>query len=162
GVDHVLTARAEQLPNRPQGDFVKEVHRQWRKNAVVLYTGGVATDLNAPKFTPLPFYGVLNAGSGRLAAGAGQLAAVFPRRRYTQGDGLIHQEANALLVTRNLSAVLLKADNAVSHSFDQRLIFDGTDFVALHQGDAYPYAALTIEKLRTKPGGFPRAARVPV
>jgi hypothetical protein len=162
GVDHVLTARAEHLPNRPQGDFVTEVHRKWRKDAVVLYAGGVATDLNAPRFTPLPFYGLMNAGSGRLATGAGQLAAVFARRRYTAGDGLIHQEANALLVTRNLSAVLLKAGNTVSHSFDQRLIFDGTDFVALHQGDAYPYAALIIEKLRTKRGRFPQATRVPV
>ena len=158
GADHVLSARAEQFPNNAEGNFVDEVHSQWRKNVVMLYSSGQGTDLNSDKFTGLTFYGLTNSGSGRLAAGANHLAAIFARRHYSTGDHLIHQEANDLLLSRDLSSVPLKAGNTVSHSFDQRLIFDGTDFVTLNQGDTYPYAGLIVEKLHTK--GGPKAARI--
>jgi hypothetical protein len=160
GTDLVLTAKAEDLPNHPEGNFVKEVHGTWRKDVITMYAGGRGTDINNDKFTRVPFYGLTNAGSGRLAAGPTHLAAVFARRHYTPNDKLIHQEANALLVSRNPSAVVVKAENTVSHSFDQRLIFDGKDFVALHQADGYPHAGLLIEKIRTKPGVRPPVVRV--
>ena len=34
GADHILSARAEEFPNRPTGGFENEVHKRWRKNAV--------------------------------------------------------------------------------------------------------------------------------
>jgi hypothetical protein len=153
GVDHVLSARLEELPNQPPANFSTEVHEAWRKNAVTMYNGGRNVNLNTSKWSALPFYGLTSGGSGRLASGNNMLAAVFARRRFTQGDQLIHQEGDALVIDQNQATAVIKADNTVSHSFDQRLIFDGTDFVALHQCDTYPCAGLIIQKLRMNPGG---------
>lgn len=158
GRDYVLTAKAEEFPNRPKGDFVDAVAKTWRKDVLVLHTEGTSTDLNSDKYTRETVYGVGNAGSGRLAAGAGHLAAVFARRHYSARDNLVHQEANVALFAADLSKVPLRAENAVSHSFDQRLVFDGTDFVSLHQGDQYPVTGLIVEKvLVNAPKGRPVA-----
>lgn len=152
GKDYVLAARAEEFPNNPQGNFLAAVDGAWRPNVMQLFSGGAASDLNSDKFTGKTFYGITNAGSGRLAVGPRHLAATFSRRFYSPGDGLIHQEGNDMLVGRTLADVPLKAGNQVSHSFDQRLIFDGKDFVTLHQGDTYPWPGLTIEKIKTSNG----------
>ncbi len=149
GRDFILTAKAESFPNNPQGDFVEKIAKARRENILVLHAEGIATDLGTEKFIAEPVYGVGNAGSGRLAAGGGYLAATFACRYYAPSDKLIHQQANDLLVSEDLKSVPLKADNAVSHSFDQRLIYDGTDFVTLHQGDQYPVTGLIIEKSQT-------------
>jgi hypothetical protein len=145
--DFVLTAKAEQFPNNPEGDFVEKIANTWRKDILILHTEGKATDLGTEKFTQETIYGVGNAGSGRLAVGAGHLATVFARRHYAPSDKLIHQEADAGLCKADLSNVQHKASNSASHSFDQRLVFDGTDFVSLHQCDQYPVTGLIIEKL---------------
>jgi hypothetical protein len=155
GRDYVLTAKAEEFPNNPKGDFVDEVAKTWRKEVIFLHSAGTATDLNTEKFTAETVYGVGNGGSGRLAVGAGHLATVFARRHYTPSDKLIHQEADVALFSADLSRVPVKAHNAASHSFDQRLIFDGTDFVALHQGDQYPITGLLIEKVLVAGKGRP-------
>lgn len=153
GRDFVLTAKAESFPNNPEGDFVEKIAKTWRKDILILHTEGKAADVGTEKFSQETVYGVGNAGSGRLVAGGGHLAAVFARRHYAASDKLIHQEANDLLMSADLSRVPHKASNAVSHSFDQRLAFDGTDFVTLHQGDQYPVTGLIIEKLKTAGSG---------
>jgi hypothetical protein len=158
--DWVLTARAEDFANSPEGDFVDAIDKTWRPGVVVLYRQGQGTDLNSDTYTAWTFYGLCSSGTGRLAAGGDHLAAVFSRRRLSTKDGAIHQQANALLMATEPLRALIKADNTVSHSFDQRLIFDGEDFVALHQGDQYPAAALLIEKLRSRPGDKERAVRL--
>lgn len=148
GSDYVLTTKTEDLPNNPVGGFVNDIHKTWRKDVVVLYRNGKATDLNSDQFASHPFYGVTNFGTGRLAVSSTHLAAIFARREYTPGDNLIHQIASDLVVARNKPAqVAIKAGNVVSHSFSQRLILDGNDFITLHAGDSYPYAGLIIEKL---------------
>jgi hypothetical protein len=113
----------------------------------VLYRNGKANDLNSERFTDLPFYGLTNFGTGRIAVSSTHLAGVFSKRRYTPGDNLIHQEASNLVVSRDLSQVPIRAGNVVSHSFSQRLIVDGNDFVTLHAADSYPFAGLIIEKM---------------
>jgi hypothetical protein len=155
GRDFVLTAKAESFPNNPEGDFVEKIAKTRRKDILILHTEGKPTDLGTETFSTEPIYGVGNAGSGRLVAGGGYLAATYARRHYTPQDKLIHQEANDLLVSDDLERVLRKANNTVSHSFDQRLIFDGTDFVTAHQGDQYPVTGLVVEKLQPESsGGF--------
>src|SRR5262249_37488894 len=67
--------------------------------------------------------------------------------------------ANALVVQRDLAWVPIKAGNTVSHSFDQRLIFDGTAFVSLHQADGYPFVGLIIEKMVPETVRGPRLTR---
>jgi hypothetical protein len=155
GNDYVLTAKAEEFPNKPTGDFVEAVHQTWRKDVLVLHARGQARDLSGDKYADIPVYGVGNAGSGRLAAGGNALAAVFARRRFSPRDGLVHQEADALLISPDAGRVGLKAGNRVSHSFDQRLVFDGTDFVTLHQADQFPMAGLVIEKIPATGGRRP-------
>lgn len=147
GRDYALTAKAEPFANNPKDDFVEKIANTWRKGVFFLHTEGTAADLNTDKFTAETVYGVGNSGSGRLVAGAGHLASVFARRHYAPSDKLIHQEADVLLMAADLSQVPVKAHNAVSHSFDQRLVFDGTDFVSLHQGDQYPITGLIVEKV---------------
>jgi hypothetical protein len=150
GTDYVLSARAEDFPIQAPGDFAERIHKQWQPDALRLYRDGQAKDLNSSTYAEWPFYGVTNAGTGRLAAGGGKLAAVFARRQL--GGGLIHQLASDLLMNDDLGSVTLRAGIGVSHSFDQRVIFDGGDFVSLHQGDTYPCAGLIIEKLRSTGG----------
>ncbi len=159
GTDYVLTAKTEVFENQPKGDFVDAIHNQARPDVVNLFIKGEKKDLNSRQYTDLNFYGLCNGGSGRLIAGGDYLGAVFARRRFTPGDGLIHQEADSLLTTKDLSKTLVRASNTVSHSFDQRLIFDGQDFVALHQADMYPFAGLLIQKLRTGPANKATAGR---
>jgi hypothetical protein len=152
GTDYVLTAKTEDLANSPMGKFVDDIHKTWRKDVLVLYRNGKATDLNNEKFSGWPLYGVTNAGTGRLAVSGTHLAATFARRQYTPKDNLIHQMASDLIVSRDLAQVAIKAGNVVSHSFGQRLIVDGTDFITLQAGDSYPYAGLIIEKIAKKSG----------
>jgi hypothetical protein len=153
GTDYVLTAKTEEFPNNVVGNFVNDIHKTWRKDVLVLYRNGKATDLNSDKFSGIqPFYGVTNFGTGRLAVSSTHLAAVFARRHYATNDNLIHQIASDLVVARDLSQVPIKAGNVVSHSFSQRLIVDGTDFLTLHAGDSFPYAGLIIEKIAKRSG----------
>jgi hypothetical protein len=148
GSDYVLTTKTENFPNNVVGGFVNDIHKTWRKDVVLLYRNGKATDLNSEQFASHPFYGVTNFGTGRLAVSSTHLAAIFSRREYTPSDNLIHQIASDLVVARNNpSQVAIKAGNVVSHSFSQRLILDGNDFITLHAGDSYPYAGLIVEKL---------------
>jgi hypothetical protein len=123
--DYLITARTEKPPNDVKGNFVEEVHETYRKGVVSLSAKSAVTDLNSKKFTDLPFYGLANSGTGRMLAVGGRLAAVFARRQYSPRDKLIHQRADALLMDRDRGAVHVKPTNRVSHSFDQRLIFDG-------------------------------------
>lgn len=151
GRDFTLTAKAEEFPNNPTGDFVEAIAKTRRMDVFTLHSGATATDLNTDTYTAKPVFGVCNAGSGRLAAGAGDLAAVFARRHYSRENKIIHQEADSMLLAADSAKVLLKAQNSASHSFDQRLLFDGTDFVSLHQGDQYPVAGLIVEKILINP-----------
>jgi hypothetical protein len=152
GADYVLTAKTEDFGLNPAGDFVNGIHKSWRKNVLVLYRNGKANDLNSERFTDLPFYGLTNFGTGRLAVSPTHIAAIFSRRRYTPGDNLIHQQASDLVISRDMAQVPIKAGNVVSHSFSQRLIADGGDFVTLHAGDSYPYPGLIIEKMSKRTG----------
>ncbi len=161
GRDYTMTAKAEEFPNTPQGDFLNAISKTWRPNVVVLHSGDVSTDLNNKKFTADTFYGVGNFGTGRLIATNGYLCSILARRLYTADENLIHQNAVAMLARADLSSVPYPAQDSASHSFDQRLIFDGTDFVSLHQGDQYPTTGLLIEKVLTNPGSGRRVMQFP-
>ena len=80
------------------------------------------------------------AGSSRLAYGAGHLLLVHSHN--TEPDenigGTRHQKAIATHFDAETGAVTRASTMWVSHSFDQRALFDGTGFVELHLGDAYP------------------------
>jgi hypothetical protein len=80
------------------------------------------------------------AGSSRLAYGAGQLALVHSHNTEPDPalDGTRHQKAITTHIAADSGEVTRTSSLWVSHSFDQRLFFDGTGLVELHLGDAYP------------------------
>lgn len=80
------------------------------------------------------------AGSARLAYGAGRLALVHSHNTEPDAalDGTRHQKAIATHIDAMTGEVVRTSTMWVSHSFDQRVFFDGGEFVELHLGDAYP------------------------
>lgn len=81
------------------------------------------------------------AASSRLAYGNGQLVLVHghntePDPNLPQMDR--HQKAITTHVDAMSGAVTRASSMWVSHSFDQRALYDGVGFVELHLGDAYP------------------------
>jgi hypothetical protein len=77
------------------------------------------------------------AATSRLVWGGGRLALLHGIN--TDFDGAVrHQKALTTHLDAATGAITKAASIWVSHSFDQRLIFDGQGFVELHLGDAYP------------------------
>ena len=86
--------------------------------------------------------GPFDAGSGRMDEYENTLVLHTSRKRYTTEDGLNHQsqltiivDTSTMTVTNNMGKF---QSNHVSHSFDQYVLFDGSDHVLIDHGDAYP------------------------
>jgi hypothetical protein len=85
------------------------------------------------------------AASSRLAWGGDRLALVHGHNTEPDANigGTRHQKAITTHINALTGAATRTASMWVSHSFDQRVLYDGTGFVELHLGDAYPrYVAL--------------------
>jgi hypothetical protein len=80
------------------------------------------------------------AASSRLAFANGRLALVHGINTDPDSGGTRHQKALTTHINAATGAVTRNSSMWVSHSFDQRLFWDGQGFVELHLGDAYPRA----------------------
>ena len=80
------------------------------------------------------------AGSSRLAVGGGEIALVHAINTAPDSNinGARHQKALSTRLDAATGAVTRVSSVWVSHSFDQRLFFDGTSIIEHHLGDAYP------------------------
>lgn len=80
------------------------------------------------------------AASSRLVWGGGRLLLTHGHNTEPDPalDGTRHQKAITTLLNATDGSVTRDATMWVSHSFDQRALYDGTGFVELHLGDAYP------------------------
>lgn len=82
------------------------------------------------------------AGTSRLVWGGDRLLLVHGQN--TEPDagigGQRHQKAISTILDANSGAVVRTSTMWVSHSFDQRALYNGSSFVELHLGDAYPRA----------------------
>jgi hypothetical protein len=80
------------------------------------------------------------AGSSRLALGGNELALLHSIN--TDPDwginGARHQKALSTRLDAATGAITRVSSVWVSHSFDQRLLFDGSGIIEHHLGDAYP------------------------
>jgi len=80
------------------------------------------------------------AGTGRLLVGGNELALVHAIN--TEPDPSIgderHQKALSTRINATTGAIMHSSDLWVSHSFDHRLLYDGSGIIELHLGDAYP------------------------
>lgn len=88
-----------------------------------------------------PIINPMVAATSRLAYHGGQLAILHGiNTGYDAGVDARHQKALTTHFDATTGAVSRTDSMWVSHSFDQRLFWDGTGFVELHLGDAYPRA----------------------
>jgi hypothetical protein len=79
------------------------------------------------------------AATSRLAWGAGTVALLHGINTDTDwGIMARHQKALTTHMRSDSGEVTLTSSIWVSHSFDQRMFHDGTGFVELHLGDAFP------------------------
>jgi hypothetical protein len=86
-----------------------------------------------------PIINPMVAATSRLAYHAGRLAIVHGINiDYDPEVMARHQKAQSTHFDATTGAATLTSSMWVSHSFDQRLFWDGTGFVELHLGDAYP------------------------
>ena len=88
-----------------------------------------------------PIINPMVAATSRLAYHGGQLAILHGiNTGYDANVDARHQKALTTHFDAMTGAVSRTDSMWVSHSFDQRLFWDGTGFVELHLGDAYPRA----------------------
>lgn len=86
-----------------------------------------------------PIINPMVAATSRLAYHAGRLALVHGINVDYDPDVMArHQKAMSTHFDAMTGAATLTSSMWVSHSFEQRLFYDGTGFVELHLGDAYP------------------------
>ena len=142
GVDESLTLTLDDpMPGQYRSGIVRVVKVGW-DGAV-----GFDTDLDTARQTAGEAMGappelVINpmvAATSRLAWGAGSVALVHGINTDTDwGIMARHQKALTTHLRSDSGEVTRTSSIWVSHSFDQRLFHDGTAFVELHLGDAFP------------------------
>ena len=78
------------------------------------------------------------AATSRLAMGPGSVALLHGINTDPDGDGVRHQKALTTHFQSLTGEVTRTSSIWVSHSFDQRMFHDGTGFLEMHLGDAFP------------------------
>jgi hypothetical protein len=110
------------------------------------------------------------AATSRLSFGNGALSLVHGINTEPDSEGTRHQKALSTHVAVGNGQAARTSTMWVSHSFDQRQIWDGSAFVELHLGDAYPrsialgrftpeQASSTYSLFHIKGGGNPTHSR---
>lgn len=101
------------------------------------------------------------AATSRLTLADGVLALVHGTNTDTDPGGTRHQKALTTHLDTETGEALRTDSIWVSHSFDQRQLWDGEAFVELHHGDAYP-RGLALGRFipRTSTGGGHLAYRI--
>ena len=80
------------------------------------------------------------AATARLAVGGNEIALVHGINTGPDSNigGQRHQKALSTRLDATSGAIIRTSSVWVSHSFDQRLLYDGTGIIENHLGDAYP------------------------
>ncbi len=138
GVDEQDTLTLEvPAPGEYRSGIVRVVKQGW--------DGAVAFDTDLDKAreatgqAPELLINPMVAGTSRLAWGADSLSLVHGNNTDTDWNiNARHQKAITTHLDAGTGEVTRVASIWVSHSFDQRLFHDGTAFVEMHLGDAFP------------------------
>ncbi len=131
---------------------VRVVKQQW--------DGAIAfdTDLDTARETvsdePEQVINPMVAATSRLAYGAGFVALVHGINTDPDDQGIRHQKALTTHLHSGTGEVTRVSSVWVSHSFDQRLFHDGTGFVEMHLGDAYP-RDIVLARVEPDSGPYP-------
>ena len=110
----------------------------------------------------LPLYSPMNFSTSRVLFGGGKVAMIFGVN--TEVDMAImrrHQMARYMELDVATDHIDREAGIWCSHSFEQRLAFDGGAFVEAHLGDAYPRAVeLARHVIGSEPGKATMAVNI--
>jgi len=139
----------------PVGMYRSNIVRVYRADAAGQVQFDVDLDLARHQFKndaePLIHPGV--ASSARLAVAGGQLALVHGiNTGYDANANARHQKAISTYLDAQTGAITAASGIWCSHSFDQRLLVDGSDLYELHLGDAYP-RQVVVSRVRSGKAG---------
>jgi hypothetical protein len=112
----------------------------WGKNL------NTKTLMNSPVFSPTI------AGTADLSFGNGKLCLIYAGNTLPDNNNIRHQKASYLILDAETGEGTKENNGETSwrHSFDQRILFDGQDFVILDLGDAgwyMPAGGITARKI---------------
>jgi hypothetical protein len=139
GLPMVVTASDERIagdvePSETHRDNIMALVRIG-ENCAEDYRQDLRTDFDGNSGR-LPLYSPFTAGTSRLAVGGGTYVIHYSQNtEYDEGVTQRHQ-IGSYLVGSAATGALTDVQGNISHSFDQRLRFDGTDFISLSLGDA--------------------------
>ncbi len=115
---------------------VRVVQTDWRQSI------GFDVDLDparaAASDNPEQLINPMVASTARIAVGGGRLALVHGINTDPDDNDVRHQKALTTHLDATTGDVLRTSSIWVSHSFDQRVLHDGTGFIEAHLGDAFP------------------------
>jgi len=139
----------------PVGTYRSNIVRAYRADAEGQVRFDVDLDLARHQFKgdaePLINPGV--ASSARLAVAGGQLAVVHGiNTGYDANVNARHQKAISTYLDAQTGAITSASGIWCSHSFDQRLLVDGSDLYELHLGDAHP-RQVVVSRVRSGKAG---------
>lgn len=139
GVDESTLISPEYPPlDTYRSDIVRLI--KVSRTGQVLYN--IDLDVARHKFNPDAemIINPMTASTGRLAVGGDEVALVHGINTDPDWsiEGRRHQKALSTRLDAATGAVLRTSSIWVSHSFDQRLLYDGEGIVEHHLGDAYP------------------------
>lgn len=117
-------------------------------------------DLNNPAYlgadTHGAVYSPLTAGTGAVSYGAGKVIVALTSNTEMDANGFRHQRAQYFAVGADGAGFGVASETSWRHSFDQRLLFDGQDFIFTDLGDAgwyMPAGGITVRKFRPTANG---------
>ncbi|MDQ3234277.1 MAG: hypothetical protein M3Q07_20915, partial [Pseudobdellovibrionaceae bacterium] len=96
-------------------------------------------------------YSPLTAGTGAVSYGAGKIIVALTSNTEMDLNGFRHQRAQYFAVNADGTGFGEASETSWRHSFDQRLLFDGQDFIFTDLGDAgwyMPAGGITVRKFR--------------
>lgn len=138
GVDETDTLTlTDPAPGQYRSGIVRVVKQTW--DGAVQFDTDLDLARQATGTSPELLINPMVAATSRLALGGGRVALVHGINTDTDtGIMARHQKAITTHLDAATGEVTRTSSTWVSHSFDQRVFHDGTSFIELHLGDAYP------------------------
>ncbi len=157
GVDESATLTLDEpAPGEYRSGIVRVVKQGW--DGTLAFDTDLDLAREASGDAPELVINPMVAATSRLAWGAGTVALVHGIN--TDTDWAIdarHQKALTTHLHSGTGEVTRSSSIWVSHSFDQRLFHDGTAFVEMHLGDAFP-RDVVLARVEPDSGPYPMLA----
>lgn len=153
-VDESVTLTLDDpMPGQYRSGIVRVVKLGW--DGAVLFDTDLDMAREATGDGPELVINPMVAATSRLAWGGGFVALLHGINTDTDWDIMArHQKALTTHLHSGTGEVTRTSSVWVSHSFDQRLFHDGTGFVEMHLGDAFP-RHVVLARIEPDSGGYP-------